>query len=37
MPVTAENVHVALRVDDADVAVTSGGLSAADEAKFVLV
>ena len=35
--ITAEDVHVALGVDDADVAVTSGGLSAADETKFVFV
>ena len=37
MSITAEDVHVALGVDDADVAVTSGGLSAADETKFVFV
>ena len=35
MPVAAENVHVALGVDDTNVAVTSGGLSSANEAKFV--
>ena len=37
MPVTAEDVHVSLRIDDTDVAVTRSWLSSTDEAKFVLV
>lgn len=37
MSVSAEDVHVALRVDDRDVAVTGRWLNAADQSKFVLV
>ena len=37
MSVTSEDVHVALRVDDRDVAIAGRGLSASNQAKFVLV
>jgi len=37
MPVATEDVHVALRVNDADVTVSGGRLSTPDKAKFVLV
>ena len=35
--VTSEDVHVALGVDDRDVAIAGRGLSASNQAKFVLV
>lgn len=37
MPVTTEDVHVALRVNDANVAISGGWFSAPDKSKFVLV
>lgn len=37
MPVTAEDVHVALGVDNRDVAVTGSGLGSSDQAEFVVV
>jgi len=37
MSITAENVHVALRINDRNMAVTGRGLCASDQTEFVFV